>query len=1093
MHDFDRSKEEILRRLQSSGCDLSPKGAVDELILPCLELINSHKDYVTTSTCSGRIAVFADVKGAGRWLLCSHEPVDSSSLVELLSDAASRTNVGQALFKLEPAILHVEARDVSSASALVTLARDVGYRESGLSVGSKGRVMVGLRTRSPSLDAPLISEGAVIVSPEYVECLVRTANEGLAANEAKLMKLQQQLKVLCQAPDQANGAKLVKLHQELKIRGQVQEQQQHPNQLPGSWLTWEELPEHPRCRSSPLRRWGHCAVRVTMLDSDQHILALFGYGEDSREGKSMSRRSDVLRMAVRQSLYDTWEPLCTVPSAGPAAREMAAVVAWQRGMVVIFGGRASPLSPFGDLWYLTALGPASGSWMWMRCEATGSLPLPRWGHSFHMIGTDRAILVGGRDSSHVFSDLHVLTRSEKMDGWTFKWDRLSTMLPRPLFFHAAASLDSNITLLFGGLHDLTDEHGSSLVWSVSVEAGMMTATITQQPSLPGEGGWFGHGAAASLKHNLIVLTGGCTGSSGADYALARLERQSSKTANLLWMHVSSCTVTRYVAPHTCLLYLTDEDTFLRVGGGTHVGAFSPLFAPCCKANVGRRDPGAPKVPDARKTWVIVSNVCIGVQNALEKMGIFNSESCDVTTYSSTSIALSLLDGAPSASTLLEMLRDNALVGPLLATGEVSLLENLEDLPNERTRSVQNAKKCLIVPKFGAKKVKVVLEHMGIFDRMSGITPFSTTAVAVPLLDSAASASILETLRENPEVGPFVACGEVTLADQPLRAPAPRPKGARQRNDGLRNHLISLLVSGGIPSDAADGIVSASLPNKLETLSDVCFIPEGSFEGAQWVAAGLPSVYEAIAVAAGAQRVASRGTVLPNDMRQPQARMLWPVAYSSDGSPTLGPGGAGWVVVKENGIAQGFDLTRVMFCKGNGTEKSRVGRLDCTSETVVDLYCGIGYYTLPYLVHAKAWFVHACELNPDSVECLRHNLAAAGVLSRCMVHPGDNRVTAPRLGRIAHRVNLGLLPSSEDGWPVACQVLRDEGGWCHVHGLCRADEKGSWGNEIAACFQDLLASQGRKGWQALCRGVVKVKSYAPHILHCVADVECRPTT
>ena len=36
--------------------------------------------------------------------------------------------------------------------------------------------------------------------------------------------------------------------------------------------------------------------------------------------------------------------------------------------------------------------------------------------------------------------------------------------------------------------------------------------------------------------------------------------------------------------------------------------------------------------------------------------------------------------------------------------------------------------------------------------------------------------------------------------------------------------------------------------------------------------------------------------------------------------------------------------------------------------------------------------------------------------------------------MADHVNLGLIPSSEPGWPVACAALRsDSGGWLHVHG------------------------------------------------------------
>lgn len=36
--------------------------------------------------------------------------------------------------------------------------------------------------------------------------------------------------------------------------------------------------------------------------------------------------------------------------------------------------------------------------------------------------------------------------------------------------------------------------------------------------------------------------------------------------------------------------------------------------------------------------------------------------------------------------------------------------------------------------------------------------------------------------------------------------------------------------------------------------------------------------------------------------------------------------------------------------------------------------------------------------------------------------------------MADHVNLGLIPSSEAGWPVACAALQaDIGGWLHVHG------------------------------------------------------------
>src|SRR5436305_14341179 len=64
---FHARKQQILSSLissdPSSKIDKSPKGSVDEAILPLIELLNKHNDYVTTSSCSGRIAIYCTGKG----------------------------------------------------------------------------------------------------------------------------------------------------------------------------------------------------------------------------------------------------------------------------------------------------------------------------------------------------------------------------------------------------------------------------------------------------------------------------------------------------------------------------------------------------------------------------------------------------------------------------------------------------------------------------------------------------------------------------------------------------------------------------------------------------------------------------------------------------------------------------------------------------------------------------------------------------------------------------------------------------------------------------------------------------------------------
>jgi hypothetical protein len=127
---------------------------------------------------------------------------------------------------------------------------------------------------------------------------------------------------------------------------------------------------------------------------------------------------------------------------------------------------------------------------------------------------------------------------------------------------------------------------------------------------------------------------------------------------------------------------------------------------------------------------------------------------------------------------------------------------------------------------------------------------------------------------------------------------------------------------------------------------------------QWQALGQAR-WRAVADALRCQRVALKGRVAPDGVRHSGARLVL--------------GEDGWVRHVDNGVVYTWDVTRCMFSRGNITEKLRVAALPCAGETVVDLYAGIGYFTLPYLVHAGAAHVYACEWNPEAVAALRQNL------------------------------------------------------------------------------------------------------------------------
>jgi len=62
---------------------------------------------------------------------------------------------------------------------------------------------------------------------------------------------------------------------------------------------------------------------------------------------------------------------------------------------------------------------------------------------------------------------------------------------------------------------------------------------------------------------------------------------------------------------------------------------------------------------------------------------------------------------------------------------------------------------------------------------------------------------------------------------------------------------------------------------------------------------------------------------------------------------------GWVKHSQHGIAYHLEVTKVMFSSGNVTERKRMGALPCQGETIVDLFVGIGYFSVPILKHGGA--------------------------------------------------------------------------------------------------------------------------------------------
>jgi len=190
--------------------------------------------------------------------------------------------------------------------------------------------------------------------------------------------------------------------------------------------------------------------------------------------------------------------------------------------------------------------------------------------------------------------------------------------------------------------------------------------------------------------------------------------------------------------------------------------------------------------------------------------------------------------------------------------------------------------------------------------------------------------------------------------------------------------------------------------------------------------------------------------------------------------------------KEHGCIYHVDLAKAYFSSRLSYEHLRVASLVKENETIVDMFAGIGPFSILTAKRHSNVRVYAIDVNPDAYELLRKNMLVNRVMGKVTPILGDARqVVNERLTGVADRVIMNLPEKAVEYIDVACRALKPEGGVMHYYQFVDTPEPlGTARNRFAEAMKHSNRRLLRISETRIVRGI------APFKYQVVVDAEIK---
>jgi len=144
--------------------------------------------------------------------------------------------------------------------------------------------------------------------------------------------------------------------------------------------------------------------------------------------------------------------------------------------------------------------------------------------------------------------------------------------------------------------------------------------------------------------------------------------------------------------------------------------------------------------------------------------------------------------------------------------------------------------------------------------------------------------------------------------------------------------------------------------------------------------------------------------------------------------------------RESGCLFSVDVEKCYFSPRLYHERSRIARLIKPNETVVNMFAGVGCFSIIIAKHVSTAKVFSIDVNPAAIQFMRENIRLNRVYGKVIPLLGDSKAIIDR--RLQHAADRVLVPLPEIAFeylPSAISALKTSGGWIHYYDFEHAEK------------------------------------------------------